>query len=304
MDDVSKQLSESAPRFARQSLEELSKGNDVSFSLHAATSLEHLLKSFLSSKHPALIVDPKSLDSLLHACGQDSVAKTTRDKVRTISAAESLERVGRFLPLPPASTARVLELFSVRNGAVHLADSSSIAPLVLPFLKTSEQVRQALALDRAEYWGDYIALADRTLQEHVADAELKAAAALAAANKAFADRFDGIDPGSKSAAITALEPDTFHGDEEQPVTCPACASTALATGSVEAEWRYEQVGEDEFDGGLDATFFPEVVHCRVCGLTLRNEDEVRAAGVQVSWEIDVDPERYYQEPDEDWYRNR
>src|SRR5947209_3523271 len=91
MEDVATQLGESAPRFARDALAALSNGDDVGFALYAATSLEHLLKSFLASKHPALIVEAKNLDSLLHACGQDAVANTPRDKVKTISAGESLD---------------------------------------------------------------------------------------------------------------------------------------------------------------------------------------------------------------------
>jgi hypothetical protein len=97
--DVAAQLGESAPRFARDALAALSSGDNVGFALYAATSLEHLLKSFLASRHPALIVEAKNFDSLLHACGQDAIANTPRDKVKTISAAESLDRAARLLPL-------------------------------------------------------------------------------------------------------------------------------------------------------------------------------------------------------------
>lgn len=304
MDDVASQLAESAPRFARDSLAALSTGDDVGFALYAATSLEHLLKCYLARKHLALIVEAKHLDSLLHACGLDAAARTTRDKVKTISAAESLERAGRFLPLLASHSANMEQLFCVRNGAVHLADSSSVQPFVLPFLKASEQVREALALDRDDYWGEYIALADSTLREHVAAAELKAAAAVGAAKAAFSERFGGLDHASRWAAIEALEPDTFFGYEEQSATCPACGSAALASGTVETEWRYEEDGHDGFIPTLDATFFAETLRCAICGLTLDDDDELRAAGVELSWSIDVDPEDFIEEPDEDYWRNR
>jgi hypothetical protein len=304
MDDVGTQLAESAPRFAREALAALSSGDEVGFALYAATSLEHLLKSFLAGKHPALIVDGKNLDSLLHACGQAAVANTPRDKVKTISAGESLERVTRFIPLVASQTTRLQELFGIRNGAVHLADKGSIAPYVLPFLKASEEVRQALLLDRETYWGEYVTLADQTIQEHVAAAELKVAAALAAAKALFAERFEGLEERARALAVTALETNTLYGDEEQHVDCPACGATALAEGTVEVEWEYEQVGEEDFVPHFTATFIADRLRCNVCRLRLDDDDELRAAGVARMWLVDVDPARYYEEPDEDWYRDR
>jgi hypothetical protein len=304
VEDAARQLAESAPRFAQEALAALSSGDDVGFALYAATSLEHLLKSYLAGKHPALIVDAKSLDSLLHACGQDTVAKTPRDRVKTISATEGLERVSRFLPLLGSHAARLQELFGVRNGAVHLGDSSTVTSFVLPFLKASEQIREALGLDRNAYWGEYVPLADQTLREHVEAAELKAAAAVAAARASFVERFRDLDERARLAAITAMEPDTFAGDEQQPTRCPSCDATAMASGTVETEWRYEEIGDEDFAPYLDATFFPESLRCYVCGLRLENEEELVAAGLARSWDIDVDPEHYYEEPDEDWYRGR
>jgi hypothetical protein len=46
------------------------------------------------------------------------------------------------------------------------------------------------------------------------------------------------------------------------------------------------------------------LRCSVCGLRLAGDDELRAARVELAWSIDVDPEPYYEEPDEDWYRDR
>jgi hypothetical protein len=204
MDDVAAQLAESAPRFARQALAALSDGDDVGFALYAATSLEHLMKSFLAGKHPALIADARNVDSLLHACGQFSAAKTKRDKVKTIGAAESLTRVGRFIPFVASDTSQLEGLFDVRNGAVHLADSSSVSEFVFPLLRVSEQVREALGLNREAYWGEYVGLADRTIEEHVAATELKVAAALAAAKSSYEERFGRLHGEARLAASRHL----------------------------------------------------------------------------------------------------
>jgi hypothetical protein len=149
-EEVASQLVESALRFARDSLASLSGGDAVGFALYAATSLEHLLKGYLTRRHPALIVDGKNFDSLLHACGQEGTARTPRNQLKTISAGESLGRAARFLPLLAAHTASLSLLFDLRNGGVHLADSGSTEPYVLPFPKASEVLREGLEQGRNE----------------------------------------------------------------------------------------------------------------------------------------------------------
>jgi hypothetical protein len=305
VEGVADQLAKSASRFARASLAALSTADDMGFALYAATSVEHLTKCYLARKHPALIVDAKSVGSLLHACGQDAVAGTPRDQVKTITAAESVARVSRFVPLLTSHTTNLARLFEIRNGAVHLADSASTAPFVFPFLKASELLRDALGIDRDVYWGEYVTLADKTLREHVEAAELKATAAVGAARAVFAERFGHLlDAASRAAIIAALEP-SFWGDEEQPVTCPACESTALAMGTVDAEWHYEQTGDEDFEATFEATFLPDALRCNICRLELTSYEELVAAGVEQRWSIDVDPQNYIdeREPDEDYWRD-
>ncbi len=302
MDKVANQLAASAPRFARDALEALSAGDAVGFALHAATSLEHLLKSYLARKHPALIVDARSVDSLLHACDQAQATKSPRDQVRTITAKESLARATRFLASLASHRERLEELFAVRNGVVHLADTSAVQPFVLSFLKASETVREALGIAREAYWGQYDSLAEATLREHVEAAELKVAAAVSAAKVTYADRFGALDDGTlRSAVIAALEPRTFDVHTEHPVQCPVCGSTAVATGTAEPEWQYEQIADDDFDVTFEATFLADALSCKICGLQLSSPDEVYAAGVPTAWAIpDADPTDFIEEPDVDF----
>lgn len=307
MKDVAHHLAESAPRFARDALAAHSTGDEVRFALYAATSLEHLLKGYLARKHPALIVDVKSFDSLLHACDVDVDKRAPRDKIKTITAELSLDRVQRFLPLlTPALVESLKQLFGVRNGAVHLADTNSVDSFVLPFLRTSEQVREALDLDRSRYWSEFETVVDSTFQEHLAAAALKTATAVAAAKARFALQFGGLEESARLAAIAQFEPRIFAPYEEALVRCPACDALALASGTVAAEWHYEEVGADDFDATLLATFIADGLRCLVCGLTLRDEDELRAAGIATRWDIDVDPSDFIEEeePDEDYWRYR
>ena len=217
MENVADPLADSAPRFARDALEALSAGDAVGFALYAATSLEHLLKCYLARKHPALVVDGKHVDSLLHACGQEAAAETKRDQVRTISGVESLERVARFLPLIGSSDREILvQLFGVRNGAVHLANTASVDRFVLPFLRVSELLREALVLERGDYWGEYVNLADSTIEEHVEAADLKAKAAVGAAKERFADASTASMTARRSSRSQRSKPTAFAGTRSSP----------------------------------------------------------------------------------------
>jgi hypothetical protein len=84
--------------------------------------------------------------------------------------------------------------------------------------------------------------------------------------------------------------------EEETVSCSACNREAIASGFTETEW--EVAGDD--DAYLRGTFFPTRLNCRVCGLELDGDDELEAADIETSWELDdVDTGDFY-EPD-DYY---
>src|ERR1700753_3623260 len=90
---------------------------------HAGVAIEHLLKAYLSSLHPALIVDPKNLESLLHAVGLGDHAQVPVTQVRTIGLEAAFQRTVRLivksqkLTITDASFRTVCE---ARNGVAHI----------------------------------------------------------------------------------------------------------------------------------------------------------------------------------------
>jgi hypothetical protein len=86
------------PRFSRMALRDYLATDWTMFFVHSGTGLEQLAKAYLASFHPSLIADGKSFDSLLHACGRGGHARTPREAMRTIGAAEAISRCGQILP--------------------------------------------------------------------------------------------------------------------------------------------------------------------------------------------------------------
>src|SRR5438874_28233 len=93
-------LQESSRRWMATGLEAFSSGEgSFDFAVHHhGVALEHLLKAYLASLHPALIVEPKDFDSMLHATGHSDRAKRPSTRSKTIGLFEAFVRVKRLLP--------------------------------------------------------------------------------------------------------------------------------------------------------------------------------------------------------------
>lgn len=87
--------------------------------LHCGISVEHLLKAYLASKHPSLLVDARDFSALLHAVGEGARAAVSEHLTKSIGALECFRRVALLTTLP--MTERQVEpIFSSRNGVAHL----------------------------------------------------------------------------------------------------------------------------------------------------------------------------------------
>jgi hypothetical protein len=90
--------------------------------------------------------------------------------------------------------------------------------------------------------------------------------------------------------------------EQDLVACPSCGSRALVSGTTdidyEPDWEHDD-GEAYIVGGvLTVKLFPYHLKCRICGLELNGGDELTAAGIEQSWELeDVDPKDFELHPD-------
>lgn len=214
--------------------------------------------------------------------------------MRTINVTESIQRASRFVPRIGNLETQLKRLCEARNGVAHLGHTDQPEELRLPFLKASEYLRDALGYDRGEYWGEYIGLVDAALEESVRNAKVRVENAIAAARVEFRNRYGHLDEDARGGVIHAIEvgydPEKY---EEEIVECPACTSPALTSGVCETRWEQD----DEFSGSILGTYFPSYLRCRVCNLELDGEDELREAGMESEWGIEVDEADFYER---DW----
>ena len=82
---------------------------------HIGVAMEHLLKAYLASLHPAHIVEEKHWESLLHATGHTSRSGVPRSRTRTIGLKTAFDRVKRLLPKITVSAQKRPELPSLHE---------------------------------------------------------------------------------------------------------------------------------------------------------------------------------------------
>jgi hypothetical protein len=305
-ESLNQQLTGSAAQFAQSGLRARADDPQI-FLLHIATALEQLLKAMLASLHPSLIASPNHFDSLLHLSGHPQHAKQDSSRLRTITMSEALTRAGQVLPAIANLQPDLKLLAETRNGIVHVGRFSSDDEIgvLSPFLKACEHLVEATpGIDRKHLWGDYLDLVDRHLQESAAVAELNALEAITLAKQAFEQRFLGMDAKTKAAVIAGIvatyEPEKYEQSLED---CPACGQPALISGAYETEWQPDFEVGDEGEvwspgAALVVTFHPGYLECRVCGLELDGDDQLVAAEIEESWQIeDVDPRDFVDDND-------
>lgn len=298
------QLADSSAKFAQSALQAQHDDHRV-FLLHAATALEHLAKAVLAGRHPSLIVASNDFESLLHACGEPTAARRPRSKMRTINAADAISRAGRFVPTVEALVPDLELLILVRNGVAHLGEASSdeADDVLVPYLKASEELRTALDVDRAVYWGEFIDLVDSALKENVEKARLRVETALAIARQEFEKRFGKLDSATREAMLRVIEggyaPEKY---DEQLLDCPACSTPALVFGSVKVEMDEDWDHHERVLIGVHPyfTFIPNRLRCSACGIELDGRDELDAAGIAEPWPLEDVDERDFFGGDEEW----
>jgi hypothetical protein len=295
------ELRASACDFAQSALQAHLADQQAVFLLHAATSLEHLAKAHLASVHPSLIA-ANDFNSLLQLCDHPAHSRTPRTLLRTIGAQDALTRVGQLVPPIENLKSSLQLLISVRNGVVHAGQRAPQVDVLIPFLRACDHLLAETSSARHEFWGESLEIVDARLSDSADAATVSAADAIASAKRRFADRYSELDSGLQTAMIATVE-DTYAPEKyEQTLwTCPACEHRALVYGSFdvswEPDWDYSD-GEAWVAGVYPVVrFAPGTLDCRVCGLELDGEAELRAAGVPAEWQLEddeVNPSDFYE----------
>jgi len=290
--------------FARTAIRSYLDGQADFFFAQAGISFELLGKAFLCTLHPSLIID-RDFDSLLQVCGAGTHSKRPLGNIRTIGAKEVLRRVIQLSPRLGGYATGLSLLIDLRNGVVHLgsSDPESLKRILLPFFSGTKILIEALQIELEQFYGEFTEMVQTHLNEAAADAERTVAEKLARARAGYRDKYAELDRSSLETVIRAIEGSyTLSRYEEELIECPACERLGIMSGSYTMEWEPDDWDETgPTSASPVVTLFPSYFTCKVCGLELDGEEELRAAEIEDPIEIeDVDPADFYQ-PDYDYY---
>ncbi|WP_236652290.1 hypothetical protein [Streptacidiphilus neutrinimicus] len=259
------QLKRSSQRWMDAALAAFGAGSEShDFAVHhAGIATEHLLKAYLAGIHPALIVDGRHFDSLLHATGLGSRAGVLPTKVRTIGLAEAHERVLKLLPNIKINKTALEPLADARNGVAHSAihDATKAEAVFTVCLRLIDPVLEELDIDPSTYWGPYLVLHDKLVDEQVRQERVRAEALLTRARAVFAQRFEHMASKERDVVLAALTSQPMITMvREAPKQCPACGSQGWVAGEV-------SIRLNGGGGGPEAAYLvPYGFHCAACDL--------------------------------------
>ncbi|MFD5510792.1 hypothetical protein ACFWIB_23890 [Streptomyces sp. NPDC127051] len=295
------QLKVSSQRWMSGALAAFSQG-PVSYDFavhHAGVAAEHLLKAYLASLHPALIVEGQDFNSLLHATGHGTLASVDLSRAKTIGVVEAHKRVhGLLRKQLPIDAKTFLPVAVARNGVAHLGihDVAEVQTVFTTCLRVIDPLLSELQIDPKTYWGDYGQLHDMLIAKHIEEALIDLESKLVKARAIFAQRYGHLSPKEREvvlATITRPQPSPTHGEHVEEALCPACGSRGGLIGETHV------LAGDEF-----VTFAPYAFACSACSLDLDGDEELGDLAEEVP--IDMPIDEYYAdwEPDEDMYRDR
>ncbi|MFE4449118.1 hypothetical protein [Streptomyces sp. NPDC056796] len=232
---------------------------------HAGVAAEHLLKAYLAGLHPALIVEGKDFNSLLHATGHGAHASAPRSQTRTIGLVEAYVRVAGILKgSMPVSRQELLPLAEARNGVAHAAlhDSAQVNAVFTTCLRMADRILPEL-LPLGDYWGRYQGLHDKLLDARVVEARVQLEGRLARARQIFSERYAHFGEEDRGLVLAAVANVSSPGyiEHDEPADCPACSSRGWLGG------------ETFVSGKADTVLMsPVVFDCPACDLHLDVEE--------------------------------
>lgn len=264
---------------------------------HAGLAAEHLLKAYLANLHPALIVEGKDFNSLLHATGHGTRATVDLSRAKTIGLVEAHSRVhGLLRKQIPIDAKEFLPVAVARNGVAHLGihDVAEVQTVFTTCLRVIDPLLDELQIDPTAYWGSYQQLHDMLIAQHVEEARIQLESKLAKARATFEQRYGHLAPKEREIVLaTITQPPTvrYSTEHNEEASCPACTSRGWLYGDTYVN--YDLVYFAAYDFA-----------CSACDLTLAG-DELSALGDRDDEiPINMTLEEYYAdwEPDEDDYR--
>lgn len=282
-ESVGERLLASSKFFARSAAAAYSAESWDVFYLHLATAVEQLVKSVLAQSNPSFIASKEGgFDSLLHLCGRGDRARTPEFvvAVRTISASESFDRVGRLLESYREPGQGVRLLIDTRNGIVHagIRAKGQSEAILGDAARYVDQLLSALSERPQDYWGDATDMVADHAKRRLSEMEATYARKLQAAKDYFVQVVSTMAETDKGIYLVALTPahpqDPF---DLAPAACPACGHPGVVRGFPEAEWEPDwdvADGEAYVSGAYVNRIHlqSDSFRCPVCRLTLARQD--------------------------------
>jgi len=278
------------------------------FFIQAGVSFELLGKARLAAIHPSLIID-RDFDSLLHACSAGKHSKRAPWNIKSITATEVLRRCAQLHPELTTFAPRLTVLADYRNSTIHLGDvpETEVTQLLHAYLAGSSVIVKGMELKPEEIFGEFTEMVSKQLDESLAEVQRVVSEKLARAKDNFRLRYATLDSEQLKAVMDAIEGGRSTDMEKYHdalVVCPACGHLGVASGHSDLDWDVDYDDEGRPSHGYPvATLNPSTFVCNVCGLTLNDASELKAAGLEDSINIeDVDPADFYEEPDRAGHR--
>ncbi|WP_202468935.1 hypothetical protein [Streptomyces sp. SID2888] len=268
------QLKASSQKWMTAALVAFSQGPEsYDFAVHhAGIAAEHLLKAYLATLHPALIVEARDFDSLLHATGHGTHASVPVSRAKTIGLVEAHARVHKILRKQiPIDQRALAPVANARNGVAHsgLHDVAEVQTVFTTCLRLIDPLLTELKIDPHSYWGSYLPLHDKLIEERVREARIRLEGKLAQARVVFEQRYGHLASKDREIVLaTVTQHSNTYMDHSEHKPCPACGSNGWLMGTTHI---------DDTDKSV-VVFAPYIFVCSACDLDLENEEfwELRA----------------------------
>ncbi|WP_155696983.1 hypothetical protein [Burkholderia stagnalis] len=294
--------------FIRKALAAKASGDPADYQLWASLALELLAKASLATIHPSLIVDvQKNPNAVLAAAGIEVSAR-----VATIGADAAYTRLKHTAA--PRFNHGVYEackgMAELRNAHLHSGElpfDGRIAADVWEsgFWHACEVVLESVDLNLDDWLGATDAQATRALI--AAAAEAKTAAAKKKISESGAEFTKRVTKAKERERVIEeskhLRISLYTASFKRPLDhhwlekCPACTAQAVVGG----DQTYESLADDQDyeEGGwelVDLGYAAEELQCPTCGLQLRGEEALIAAGVDLE-HVEQEEREIEYEPD-------
>ncbi|MFB8005123.1 hypothetical protein [Nocardia sp. NPDC056000] len=283
------QLIQTAAAWMGDAMDAWTDENYAKVAVLAPLAVEHLGKAVLWQENPVLLVPflPEAEASLVKLATAPSLAEP---KLRTVGLKLLLGRLEAVIGALPLDAKRRNRMVDVRNGALHVAASSTSRYVLIDALTLCNVFLEKLDHDVAEFYGDHrrniTALVDqgRSEVQHTVDAKR------ARAQRKFTMLLDQLGEDVFTTTVQSLEQAAPYvldrdalGSLSISWSCPECGCEGRLAGGLDLSSRRENgiYSDDElsvvYHSGWEIEMVPGLFCCNVCSLTLSGVQELAAA---------------------------